>query len=87
MDNRVIASVQNRTGNIISHQDDVGGYPALAANTRSLTVPANPHGLAATGYTNLETWLHGFAATLEGGTPPLEEPPMPVPTNLQIVRD
>jgi hypothetical protein len=87
VDNRVVASVHNRTGNIISHQDDVGGYPALATNTRSLMVPANPHRIAATGYTNLETWLHGFASALEGGPPQLAEPPVPVPTNLQIVRD
>jgi hypothetical protein len=75
VDLRVVQSVRDRTGSIISSQNDVGGWPALAVNTRQLTVPANPHDLTPTGYTNLENWLHDFSAQVEGTSPPPPPPP------------
>lgn len=67
VDARVILAVQNRTGQPIQQESDVGGYPALAVNTRALTTPASPHAAAAdgSGYTNLEVWLHGYATAVE----------------------
>ena len=81
VDRRIIDSVKTRTGQIINCvaadgsarcSKNGGGWPALAKNTRVLTVPANPSALAANGYTNLENWLHDYAAQVEGssGTEP-----------------
>lgn len=58
------AAVSSIPGRICS-QTDVGGWPILAANTRALTLPASPHTATASGYTNLEVWLHGYATALE----------------------
>jgi len=41
-------------------QNDEAGYPAVAANTRTLTLPANPNTVAVNGYTNLENWLDDY---------------------------
>jgi len=67
VDARVIKSVRDRTGTIPKSQDEVGGWPDLAENRRKLTVPANPSADDdGDGYTNLEEWLHGYAAEVEG---------------------
>ena len=68
-DRRIVSEVQMRTGQIISSQSQVGGWPMLAVNARALTLPANPHTVTASGYTNLELWLQGYAATVEGLRP------------------
>jgi hypothetical protein len=70
VDLRVIQSIRDGTGQIIDSQDDVGGWPDLAENQRPLTIPSNPNGDDdGDGYTNLEEWLHTFAAEVEGGEP------------------
>jgi hypothetical protein len=78
VDARVIQSVRNRSGQIIDSPSEVGGWPnppGVILNSRSLTLPANPNGDSdGDGYTNLEEWLHGYAAQVEGGTP------VPIPT-------
>jgi hypothetical protein len=67
VDQRVVREVRTRTGDVIQSQDDVGGWPKLAENRRQLTLPDNPHGDDdGDGYTNLEEWLHAFAAEVEG---------------------
>jgi hypothetical protein len=67
VDQRIVGDVQNGTGRMISSQNDVGGWPALATNTRALTPPANPSGDDdGDGYTNLEEWLHSFYAACGG---------------------
>src|SRR5262249_25872806 len=54
VDERIVNEVINRTGSQISTEDEVGGYPPLAVNSRSLELPADPHGDAdGNGYTNL----------------------------------
>lgn len=66
VDARIVKSVRERTGSIPKSQKDVGGWPDLAKNRRELTVPDNPSGDDdGDGYTNLEEWLHGFAAQVE----------------------
>ena len=66
VDRRLVADVTNKTGGMITSQDEVGGWPALAVKTRSLTTPSNPHAVQASGYTALEEWLHGYARAVEG---------------------
>jgi hypothetical protein len=80
VDARIVSDITNRTGGFISSQWQVGGWPWLAENTRPLSTPSNPHDDDDwDGYTNLEEWLHAFAAEVEGsGTsspppPPLDE--------------
>lgn len=66
VDTRIVNDVRNNTGAYINSQDDVGGWPELGQNTRPLTLPNNPHGDDDNdGYTNLEEWLHEFAASVE----------------------
>lgn len=70
VDQRIIRNVKTGEGKLpITSQEDVGGWPQLEENRRKLTVPENPSGDAdGDGYTNLEEWLHRFAADVEGGT-------------------
>ena len=66
VDERVVRQVRTRTGSILKSQEDVGGWPKLAENRRKLTLPENPTGDDdGDGYTNLEEWLHAFAADVE----------------------
>jgi hypothetical protein len=67
VDLRIVQEVRTKTGRIIDHPSDVGGWPVLAQNNRPLTTPANPNGDDdGDGYTNLEEWLHQMAAEVEG---------------------
>jgi len=66
VDSRVITQVRNRTGGIINSPSDVGGYPTLAVNYRPLSLPADYNTVTASGYTNLELWLHEMARAVEG---------------------
>lgn len=76
VDVRVIQQLRNRTGsyiNCVSNDGssrcarNAGGWPTYARNTRTLTLPANPNSDSdGDGYTNLEEWLHGMAANVEG---------------------
>jgi hypothetical protein len=83
VDRRIVSEVQNRTGQVISSQSQVGGWPTLTVNVRALSLPANPHTATASGYTNLELWLQGYAATVEGTT--VEPTPPDMPLALRIV--
>lgn len=77
-DTRIITQTRNGTGRIINCvapngttrcARNGGGWPALAENRRALTLPANPNEVTASGYTNLELWLHRMAAQVEGRAP------------------
>ena len=83
VDRRIINSVKTRTGQIINCvaadgsarcSKNAGGWPVYAQNTRALAVPANPSAVAANGYTNLENWLHDYAAQVEGTAAPAPVP-------------
>jgi hypothetical protein len=78
VDTRIVAEVRNRTGSIINCvaangttrcNRNAGGWPTLAVNRRALTLPASPNTVTASGYTNLELWLHRMAAQVEGRAP------------------
>jgi hypothetical protein len=77
VDTRLVADVKNRTGQIINCvtsdgssrcQKNAGGWPVLQQNSRALQLPANPNVVGSDGYTNMEKWLHGMAAAVEGKT-------------------
>ena len=68
VDKRIIENIRTGQGKLpIESQREVGGWPDLAENHRTLTLPANPYADDnGDGYTNLENWLHGYAADVEG---------------------
>jgi hypothetical protein len=85
VDARVVKSVRDRTGRIITCvapngtercSRNAGGWPTLAQNTRPLTLPANHSEVTSSGYTKLEVWLHEMSAQVEGRSPKLPAPPV-----------
>jgi hypothetical protein len=75
VDTRIVQQVRDRTGRIINCvapngsarcTRNGGGWPSVPENRRALTVPADPNTVTASGYTNLELWLHDMAADVEG---------------------
>ena len=84
VDRRIVEQVRSGTGRIINCvssngtarcQRNGGGWPSIAENRRTLTLPANPNTVTASGYTNLELWLQRMAAQVEGRAPHSPEPP------------
>src|SRR5262249_41875985 len=84
VDARIISQTRAGTGRIINCvaangtarcEKNGGGYPTLAKNSRALTLPANPNEVTASGYTNLELWLHRMSAQVEGRAPMPPEAP------------
>lgn len=73
VDDRLVNEVRTGKGSI---KTTVPGWPILAEKTRVLSLPAYPHrDDDGDGYTNLEEWLHSFAAKVEGaGTSYIESP-------------
>jgi hypothetical protein len=85
VDRRIIEQTRNGTGRIINCvaangtarcQRNAGGWPTLAQNHRALKLPADPNKVTASGYTNLELWLQGMAAEVEGRAPHSPEAPV-----------
>jgi hypothetical protein len=81
VDARIIDEVRTATGGFVDCvwpaecSNNAGGWPDLAENTRTLTLPADPSADAdEDGYTNLEEWLHDLSAELEG-LPACEDSP------------
>ena len=84
VDRRIVDQVRNRTGRIINCvasngttrcNRNGGGWPSLAVNRRTLSLPANHSSVTSSGYTNLELWLHRMAAEVEGRSPRAPEAP------------
>ena len=74
VDARIVRQVRERGGQIVNCvaadgsarcQKNAGGWPVLAENRRTLTLPENPDQMNSDGYTNLEKWLHRMAASVE----------------------
>lgn len=83
-DKRIVQSVKDRTGHIINCvapssaplcSKNAGGWPTLAENHRTLTLPSNPNEMTSSGYTRLELWLHQMAAEVEGRSNKQPTPP------------
>jgi len=75
VDQRIVASVRNRTGQIINCvspngttrcNKNAGGWPTLAQNRRTLTLPSNQAAIASNGYSNLENWLNSMDQSVDG---------------------
>ena len=68
VDTRIISNVASRTGRIINSQSEVGGWPNLTVNYKSITVPSNANADDdGDGYTNFEELvLFPLAAQVEG---------------------
>ena len=75
VDKRVVNQVKSRGGRIINCvaangtsrcAKNAGGWPYLSQNRRTLTLPANPNTVTASGYTNLELWLHAMEQGVSG---------------------
>ncbi len=75
VDRRIVASVRSRNGQVINCvapngttrcNRNAGGWPTLAQNRRTLSLPANQASTAANGYSNLENWLNAMDLTLAG---------------------
>lgn len=78
VDTRIINSVVNGTNNW-QGASPAGGWPNLAVNTVSHSIPSNPFAEGTDGYTRLENWLHTFSAALAGSEPPPPVPPPVIP--------
>jgi hypothetical protein len=75
VDTAIVAGVRAGTGRIINCvaangsarcARNGGGWPAMAENRRALVLPGEPNAVTASGYTNLEVWLHDMSADVEG---------------------
>jgi pectate lyase len=75
VDKRIVSSVRTRTGQIINCvspdgtarcNKNAGGWPTLAQNRRTLTLPSNQASIAPNGYSNLENWLNFLDQSLDG---------------------
>jgi pectate lyase len=75
VDRRIVSQVKARSGQIINCvasngttrcNKNAGGWPSLAQNRRTLTLPANHSSMASNGYTNLENWLHSLDLSIAG---------------------
>jgi hypothetical protein len=67
VDECIITNIAEGTGNVIVDEDDnCGPWPTLDVNPSTWTLPATPFGDGGDGYTNIEVWLHGLAAEVEG---------------------
>lgn len=84
VDRRIVEQVRNGTGRIINCvapngsarcNRNGGGWPSTPENRRTVTLPANPNTVTASGYTNLEIWLQRMSAEVEGRAAHLPEPP------------
>lgn len=85
VDERIVNQVRTRTGGHINCvapngttrcNKNAGGWPSYPENHRPLTLPSDPNTVTESGYTNLEIWLHGMAAEVEGRSHTLPEAPV-----------
>ena len=75
VDKRIVSSVRSRTGQIINCvspdgttrcNKNAGGWPTLAQNRRTLSLPSDQASIAPNGYSNLENWLNSMDQSMDG---------------------
>ena len=75
VDKRVVSDVRNRTGKIINCvspngttrcSKNAGGWPTVAQNYRTPSLPTNQSSIASNGYSNLENWLNSMDQSMDG---------------------
>lgn len=85
VDTRVVSQVRSHTGDPINCvasngtarcNKNAGGWPSYPENKRALALPNDPNTVTASGYTNLELWLHDMAADVEGRSHKSPEAPV-----------
>jgi hypothetical protein len=73
VDKRVVLSVRQRSGGLINCvaangssrcSKNAGGWPTMAYNRRTLSLPSNHSSIASNGYSNLENWLNSMDRSL-----------------------
>ena len=93
VDTRIVNEITTRTGFVPNTTAQVAGpgtasdgFPHLAVNRRTLTVPANPNEVVdSVGRTRIEVWLEALARELEpaNAVPAVKAPPA-APQNLRF---
>ena len=77
VDRRIVQAVRERNGQIVNCvtadgsercRRNAGGWPSIPWRSRALVLPQNANAATASGYTNLELWLHAMSAGVEGAT-------------------
>jgi hypothetical protein len=75
VDRRIVWEVKNNGGFTVNCvavdgsarcAKNAGGWPGYAKNTRALKLPADHATITASGYSNLELWLHQLDAQING---------------------
>jgi len=75
VDKRIVWEVKNGAGQTVNCvavdgsarcEKNAGGWPSYALNTRALSLPANHATITASGYSNLELWLHQLDGQANG---------------------
>jgi hypothetical protein len=70
VDARIISQVTNRTGGLINHPSDVGGFPSMPVQTVQYdNLPPPTVDSDGDGYTDVEEWLQGKSREVELGVP------------------
>ncbi len=85
VDKRIVQQVRDKTGSSINCvapngtarcNKNAGGWPSYPENSRALALPSDPNGVTESGYTNLEVFLQGMAAEVEGRARKAPEAPV-----------
>ena len=92
VDKRIVLQVRKRTGKIINCvgsngttrcQKNGGGWPKLAVNRRTLTLPSNHTSIASNGYSNLENWLNSMDRSISNAVAVDSSPTSPPSLSVQ----
>jgi hypothetical protein len=91
VDKRIVLEVRQRSGKIINCvsangssrcSKNGGGWPSMAENRRTLTLPSNHSSIASNGYSNLENWLNSMNRSMndvfQDSTSPASSPALSV---------
>jgi hypothetical protein len=91
-DSRLISEIASRSGSVPNRTSEkagpgttADGFPILASNTRTLSVPSQPNEVVdAVGRTRIEAWLEDFARALEPGSGGVSSRTPSAPTSIRV---